>query len=213
MKIELLNTKEKILYQTIELLNQKGISNVKMRDVSETLNISIGNLTYHYPKWKNLINAVFKKFQKDIQKLYLYFPKDISEIVNYIGHIYDIQIKYSFIFSNYHLFFETYPEYNIKKEEFFHERMVIMREALQKLINKNYLLSPGTEHNYDLLVKNTWLILSGWYGFSKMFEGTKYSISKEEFFLSLWNLYVHHLTQEGKEIIKKSFSIYQLSNN
>ena len=30
-------------------------------------------------------------------------------------------------------------------------------------------------------------------------------VTKEEFFLSIWNMYVYHLTESGKKIIKKSY--------
>lgn len=212
MKTKALTTKEKIREKTIEMLNEKGISNVKMRDVSKALNISIGNLTYHYPKWENLMDDIIENFLENVDELYQYFPKDISEVVWYIGRIYDIQMRFAFIFSNYHIFFDMYPKYNAKKEEFFYFRMKVMRDALQRLIDKKYLYPENEQHNYDLLVKNTWLILSGWYSFSKMFEGTFYAIDKEEFFLSLWNLYVYHLTETGKEIVKKSFDDYAKDN-
>ena len=77
---------------------------------------------------------------------------------------------------------------------------------VEKLVEKKYLYPAGCEHNYDLLVKNTWLILSGWYGFSMIFKNTKYTITKEEFFVSIWNMYVYHLTESGKEIVRKSYA-------
>jgi hypothetical protein len=38
-----------------------------------------------------------------------------------------------------------------------------------------------------------------------IFKDTKYAITKEEFFLSIWNMYVYHLTDSGKEIVRKSY--------
>ena len=206
MKQKPLTTKNKILDTAVSMLNERGLSNVKLRDVSQALQISIGNLTYHYPKWENLIDDIFAEFQAEINRLYNYFPKDISEVVSYIERIYEIQIKYAFLFSNFYIFFQQFPKYKVIEEDFFISRMKIMREALEKLIVKNYLYPAGCEHNYDLLVKNTWLILSGWYGFSMIFKDTKYAITKEEFFLSIWNMYVYHLTESGKEIVRKSYT-------
>ena len=103
------------------------------------------------------------------------------------------------------MFFRTYPKYEPLKETFFSERMKIMREALKRLEAKNYLYIADEKHNYDLLVKNTWMLLSGWYGFSIMFDGSDYSFSKQDFFLSIWNLYVHHLTPRGRSIVRSSY--------
>jgi len=210
MKVKPVPTKNKILDTTLTLLNERGLSNVKMRDVSQELNISIGNLTYHYPKWENLIDDIFQQFQAEVNELYIYFPKDISEVVGYIERIYDVQIRYAFLFSNFYIFFQQFPKYKAIEEDFFLTRMKTMREALEKLVHKNYLYPAGCEHNYDLLVKNTWLVLSGWYGFSMIFKDTTYAITKEEFFLSIWNMYVYHLTEAGKEIVRKSY--FELMN-
>lgn len=205
MKQKPLTTKNKILDTAVSMLNERGLSNVKLRDVSQALQISIGNLTYHYPKWENLIDDIFEQFQVEINHLYDYFPKDISEVVDYIERIYEIQVKYAFLFSNFYIFFQQFPKYKVIEEDFFISRMKTMREALEKLVEKKYLYPASCEHNYDLLVKNTWLILSGWYGFSMIFKDTKYAITKEEFFLSIWNMYVYHLTESGKETVRKSY--------
>ena len=69
MKIKPVTTKVKIKEITLNMLNERGLSNVKMRDVSDDMKISIGNLTYHYPKWENLIDEIFGQFQEDIDKL------------------------------------------------------------------------------------------------------------------------------------------------
>jgi len=206
MKSKPLTTKNKILELTLEMLNEKGISNVKMRDVSKELKISVGNLTYHFPKWENLIDEIVAQFMLEINQLYDYFPKDISEVVGYIERIYEIQIRYAFLFSNFYVFFQLFPKYKDMEEDFFHLRMQSMREALNKLVEKKYLHPTSCEHNYDLVVKNTWLLLSGWYSFSMMFKDTRYAITKEEFFLSIWNMYVYHLTDSGKEIVIKSYN-------
>ncbi len=206
MKQKSVTTKTKILDTAVVMLNERGLSNVKLRDVSQALQISIGNLTYHYPKWENLMDDIFGQFQGDINQLYDFFPKDISEVVTYIERIYEIQIKYAFLFSNFYIFFQQFPKYKATEEDFFISRMKTMRDALERLIEKNYLYPAGCEHNYDMLVKNTWLILSGWYGFSMIFKDTKYAITKEEFFLSIWNMYVYHLTDAGKKIVKKTYT-------
>jgi|GEM_PF-971428 len=206
MKNKPLTTKNKILEVTLEMLNNRGISNLKMRDVSQELKISVGNLTYHYPKWENLIDDIISQFMLEINELYNYFPTDISEVVKYIERIYKIQIRYAFLFSNLYVFFQLFPKYKEMEEDFFHLRMQSMREALDKLIEKDYLYPTSCEHNYDLVVKNTWLLLSGWYSFSMMFKDTRYAITKEEFFLSIWNMYVYHLTENGKKIVRKSYA-------
>ncbi len=205
MKLKTSPTRERIKEVTIALLNEGGVGNVTMREVSKAMNMSPGNLTYHYPKWDYLIDDIFTDFQTAMEELYVHFPQDISNVPEYIGLIYELQMEFAFIFSDFYLFFQKYPRYNSIKEQFFESRMKVMFEALQRLVQKGYLYPNCQTHNYRLLVKNTWLILSGWYGFSRMFEGTSDAYTREEFFLSIWNLYVHHLTPRGMAIVRRSY--------
>ena len=103
-----ISTKENILQTTIDLLNKQGLQNVTFRNVADALHISLGNITYYFHKWDNLMDVIFTDYcVKDVKELYLYFPTNIHEIAQYISRIYDLQIKYTFLFSNFYLFFNV----------------------------------------------------------------------------------------------------------
>lgn len=149
-----ISTKENILQTTIDLLNKQGLQNVTFRDVADALHISLGNITYYFHKWDNLMDVIFTDYcVKDVKELYLYFPTNIHEIAQYISRIYDLQIKYTFLFSNFYLFFNVFPRYNHFKEEFFIDRMDKMRLGFIHLAEQNYMYLPSKDHDYDLLTK------------------------------------------------------------
>ena len=198
-------TKENIRETALTLLNTKGLSNVKMRDVSGALHISIGNVTYYYPKWDALIDDIVHGFRMEMEELFAHFPSAPGEVAPYIDRIYAIQTRYAFLFSNLHLFLRLYPQYEPFREQLFLSRMKIMYESIREMIRQGYLYPESEEHDYRLLVKNTWLVLSGWYPFSAMFAGTEYVITKKDFFRLLWNIFVYHLTEEGKKVALRSF--------
>lgn len=52
-------TKDKILKSTRELLNKRGLSGVSQRTIAEHLNISPGNLTYHFKKRNDIIESLY----------------------------------------------------------------------------------------------------------------------------------------------------------
>ena len=45
-----MNTKDKILEKSLELFNNQGVHNVGVRDIARALEISPGNMSYHFPK-------------------------------------------------------------------------------------------------------------------------------------------------------------------
>ncbi len=55
-----MTTAEKIINKACELFNEKGIAEVSIRDIAAALEISHGNLRYHYPGKGPIIEAIFQ---------------------------------------------------------------------------------------------------------------------------------------------------------
>ncbi len=62
-------TAERILEVTLQLFNRFGEPNVSTTLISAELNISPGNLYYHYPAKDELINTLFDRFERALNDL------------------------------------------------------------------------------------------------------------------------------------------------
>lgn len=62
-------TAERILEVTLDLFNRFGEPNVSTTLISAELNISPGNLYYHYPAKDELINALFQRYERALDDL------------------------------------------------------------------------------------------------------------------------------------------------
>lgn len=62
-------TAERILEVTLDLFNRFGEPNVSTTLISAELNISPGNLYYHYPAKDELINSLFDRYEKALTEL------------------------------------------------------------------------------------------------------------------------------------------------
>ena len=62
-------TAERILEVTLDLFNRFGEPNVSTTLISAELNISPGNLYYHYPAKDELINALFDRYEKALGEI------------------------------------------------------------------------------------------------------------------------------------------------
>lgn len=62
-------TAERILEVTLDLFNRFGEPNVSTTLISAELNISPGNLYYHYPAKDELINALFGAYERELDAL------------------------------------------------------------------------------------------------------------------------------------------------
>lgn len=55
------STRQQILATAERLFGEKGYHNVSMRAISSELGISVGNLTYHFPRKADLANALLEE--------------------------------------------------------------------------------------------------------------------------------------------------------
>ena len=56
-----MSTKDKILEKSLELFNNQGVHNVGVRDIARALEMSPGNMSYHFPKKEDVILALMEK--------------------------------------------------------------------------------------------------------------------------------------------------------
>lgn len=59
-----MNTKDRILEKSLELFNNQGVHNVGVRDIARALEMSPGNMSYHFPKKEDVILALMEKMSE-----------------------------------------------------------------------------------------------------------------------------------------------------
>ena len=57
--------KEKILLKAVELFNEQGISSTSPNQIAAALNISPGNLTYHFKTKAILVKEVYERMHTE----------------------------------------------------------------------------------------------------------------------------------------------------
>jgi AcrR family transcriptional regulator len=89
-------TAERILEVSLDLFNRFGEPNVSTTLISAELNISPGNLYYHYAAKDELINSLFDRYEKSL-----------SELLNAGGGVRDVEDAWFFM----HTLFELIWQY------------------------------------------------------------------------------------------------------
>ncbi|MBX3604087.1 MAG: TetR/AcrR family transcriptional regulator [Piscinibacter sp.] len=118
-------TAERILEVTLELFNRFGEPNVSTTLISAELNISPGNLYYHYPAKDELINSLFDRYEKSL-----------AELLHAADHVRNVEDAWLF----FHMLFELIWKYRF------------LYRDLNDLLSKNRRLE--THFQYVLRNKN-----------------------------------------------------------
>ncbi|MCM2295591.1 TetR/AcrR family transcriptional regulator [Rhodoferax sp.] len=93
-------TAERILEVTLGLFNRFGEPNVSTTLISAELNISPGNLYYHYPAKDELINALFDRFEAPLNEL-LGAGDDVRNVEDawfYMHTLFELIWQYRFLY-------------------------------------------------------------------------------------------------------------------
>jgi AcrR family transcriptional regulator len=94
-------TRERILELSLKLFNDIGEPNVTTTTIAEEMEISPGNLYYHFRNKDDIINSIFAQFEQLIEKR-LRFPEDhrptIDEMWSYLQYMADFLWQYRFLY-------------------------------------------------------------------------------------------------------------------
>lgn len=154
-------TKENILKISKALFNQKGLTNVSQRDITKSLKISPGNLTYHFKKKEDLIEALYFEFIDLIEvEIKSFLKKDINLasfhqlIKNWFAYIYD----YRFLFIDITNLTRMSPTIRQNYQQFVAVRASIFMKIIHQLIHLEILRSEELENEYQDLYQRLHII-------------------------------------------------------
>jgi AcrR family transcriptional regulator len=93
-------TAERILEVTLALFNRFGEPNVSTTLISAELNISPGNLYYHYPAKDELINALFDRFERALNELLNAGDsvRDVEDAWFFMHSLFELIWEYRFLY-------------------------------------------------------------------------------------------------------------------
>jgi AcrR family transcriptional regulator len=93
-------TAERILEVTLDLFNRFGEPNVSTTLISAELNISPGNLYYHYPAKDELINSLFDRYEAALRELLNAGDgvRDVEDAWFFLHSLFELIWRYRFLY-------------------------------------------------------------------------------------------------------------------
>ncbi|HAS45095.1 MAG TPA: TetR family transcriptional regulator [Microscillaceae bacterium] len=192
--------KEKIVQTSVALFNEKGISNVSMKQVADQLGISAGNLSYHYKTKEVLLLHIYRQMSSEALE---YILPDTYITLHHFEEIIqkfrEHQKKYSFFFQDVVDIIRSYPEISTLYHEATLKRFG-QAKALISYYVKTERLKPETEGaSYDQLIHVIWMVTTFWASQEQIAQIPGYNANKCQPVELLWNIIVPFMTEKGKE--------------
>ena len=157
--------KKKIIQKAIELFNEKGYFDVRMRDISAALEVSVGSLTYHFRSKEALMESIYRYMLKTLEGLTIsdrLFQKKGEELevaAVYMGYMQ----QFRFFFQDTLDIIRTYPKIGERHRQQIEEEVNIIKNLLYMQVGKGTLTPEPAPGVYDTLAEVIWQTLHFWF--------------------------------------------------
>ncbi|CEQ08919.1 TetR family transcriptional regulator [[Clostridium] sordellii] len=130
-------TKEDIILTARDLFNKHGYNSISMRDIANELEISVGNLTYHFKKKEDLIEEVVNYKHRNYKKIDV--PKSIEDLNTFFINALNIQNENAYYFKHFDQLAQISPKiYNLQRSTI-KELHELLRKSFETLVDLNLM--------------------------------------------------------------------------
>ena len=171
-----MKTRDKIVFAALNLFNEHGERNITTNHIAAHIDISPGNLYYHFRNKQEIVREIFALYSNELLERFSPIHGQQESLVllkHYLDSIFKLMWKYRFFYAN-------LPEI-LQRDEQLHEEYILVQEKLQtNLVNimRSFVdlkLLAVEEHEMKPLVTTLHMIASSWLGYrSAMSQKTHY---------------------------------------
>lgn len=193
------NTKQKIIEITIHLFNELGFMQVTLQNIATKANISLGNLTYYFPRKDTLINTIYRQLVNELRENMTSFRAypDLLSIDQQVRAFYRFQQKYRFFYVDTLAIERSYPTIAKEHQDHINFQIQDIHNMLLFNIDKGILRSDVELGIYRYVAQNLWLVTSHW---SRQIElrGKTHEDVENAMAAAVWSLLKGFLTEDGR---------------
>jgi len=208
-------TKQRILDTTLALFNQLGTPNASTNHIAIELEISPGNLYYHYPNKEQLIEKLFANYEEALQPLIQQgFTEALSiEDIWFFLHLnFELALEYRFIYQDSDYITSKCPALTAKFQQLLTALYRTLVRLLTALSTTGTLLVTSSAVIEDISL-NMLLICTQWIHFKKHLSGiSEANIAGDHFNQGIYqvlSLLLPYLDPPHQEHLQKLREAYQ----
>ncbi|EHU5003963.1 TetR/AcrR family transcriptional regulator [Vibrio vulnificus] len=158
-----MKTREKIVHAALELFNQHGERSITTNHIADHIDISPGNLYYHFRNKQEIVREIFALYAHELIERFTPVQENQESLVllkRYLDSIFTLMWKYRFFYAN-------LPEI-LSRDEELHQQYIEVQDKLQAnlvAIVREFVSLQLLELNEDelkSLVRTLHLIACSW---------------------------------------------------
>jgi len=155
-------TPERILSTALILFNEAGEPNVTSNDIADEMDISPGNLHYHFRSKSDLVEALFASFDDELSRLLVTneeLETDIAHAWVQVHVLFETIWAYRFVYRDIAQLVSKYPGIKRKTARLMHRKLSVLEQGCKAF----GVEASGGEA--ETLARNMALVLTYWLSF------------------------------------------------
>ena len=191
------DTKERIISTAVELFNTKGFVNVTMRNLADELGMSLGNLTYHFKKKEELMEAIHEQIEKERNVLLesVQMIPSIENIHRQMVPLYHLYERFRFLQQDILEINRAYPHLAEVQREQIKSQIRYIKAIIDYSVGSGNMKPESRMGQYQQLAETVWMIITFWLPQRELRnqKGNLYNQARS----AIWNLVIPLLTEKG----------------
>ncbi len=190
------DTKEKILNIAEKLFYEYGIANVRLQQIADEANISVGNLAYHFKNKEAIVNAVYDDLLDDLSRvLGTYMQQDnLSDFDTQFSNLFIFFKNKNYFLNNLWEIERTYPPIKAEWENINNKLLIQLKKRIEFNVRKGLIQPEIFKGTHEFLAQSLLLTITYWIP-QQMLRGKL--VKEDQFKKALWNLLLPHFTSKG----------------
>src|SRR6478672_6939009 len=169
-------TRERILELSLRLFNEFGEPNITTTVIAEEMNISPGNLYYHFRNKDDIVNSLFVQFEAEIGRM-LAVPADrrpnIEDVWLYLHLIFELHWRYRFFYRDLSDLLSRNRKLELQFKEIYKHKILVARQLCEGLRSDSALQASDME--IDALASNIVVVASYWMSYEYVLNPRRYT--------------------------------------
>ena len=164
-----MKTRDRIIHVSLELFNREGEPNVTTVDIANELDISPGNLYYHFKGKEELVRELFERFYEQfnvILRAPVQNPLRMEDNWFYLVVVFEHMHAYRFLYGNISLILQRYEQIQRPFRRLIHMKQDAARAICLQLRKAGIMeIDDGS---VDMLARSIALTSTDWFNFDRL---------------------------------------------
>ncbi|SHM56625.1 transcriptional regulator, TetR family [Chitinophaga jiangningensis] len=196
-----MTTKEKILAAALKLYNEQGTDAITIRHIAKEINISHGNLQYHYKNTEEIILALFNQLAAAMDdamaKAEAVTVPSFRQFLHDTEAFFDIAYHYRFIFLHFVAIIQKVPEIKTRYNNMDALREIQFNRIFKAYRNLGIFRNDIPEQVWKDLIPQIYIYADFWLAHNEIKTGLKGKKAIKHYVNISTSLFYPYLTPKG----------------